>query len=106
MQSAKLYWAVFVVFCVGVTVTFAGQPLPSPQNAKAAEVPGFFEFLPAPEFVPVNYLRTADIPKMTIEKALALTKRHASYFLAPIDAAILQGRMSCLILLAFRLIPM
>jgi hypothetical protein len=50
-------------------------------------------FLPPPEFMPVNFLRVPDITKMTIEKALAITNRHASFFLAPIDAAILHVRV-------------
>jgi hypothetical protein len=47
-------------------------------------------FLPPPVFNQVNYFRTANIDKMTLEKALELSKRHASFFLAPFDAVVLH----------------
>jgi hypothetical protein len=47
-----------------------------------------------PEFLPANFLRVPDIPKMTIEKALEITKRHASFFLAPFDALVLHVETS------------
>ncbi len=51
----------------------------------------FAEELPSPpEFIPANYLRVPEIPKMTIEMALEITNRHASFFLYPFDAVVLH----------------
>jgi hypothetical protein len=48
------------------------------------------EILSPPEFLPANFLRVPEIPKMTIEKALEITNRHASFFLYPFDAVVLH----------------
>jgi hypothetical protein len=55
----------------------------------------FAEEIPSPpEFIPANFLRVPDIPKMTIEKALEITNRHASFFLYPFDAVVLHVETS------------
>jgi hypothetical protein len=75
MQSAKCYWVVFVVLCIGVAAAFAGQPLPQP------------------EFTQIDWLRVDGIQKMTVEKAIEITKKHASVFTAPFDALELHAEI-------------
>ncbi|NLI17066.1 MAG: T9SS type A sorting domain-containing protein [candidate division Zixibacteria bacterium] len=46
--------------------------------------------LPQPEFDRLKFLRYPAIDKMTMEMALELSNRHASFFLAPFDAVVLH----------------
>jgi hypothetical protein len=73
MQSLRKYFSnVVLISIIFIAVAYSQEPLPQP------------------EFNRVNFLRSTVIDKMTMEKALELSNRHASFFLAPFDAVILH----------------